>query len=201
MVYRSGQFEVVYPFLLETTPEWLLLGGPADGDEAQCAVERWPDIGVIGAEPNLEMWEYQHPIWPKKGTLHRAALSDKLGLANLRVPYDPRCSTLKPENPGGDQVVVCLSVDRIVENNQMDRIILWLDIEGWEYRVLQGARKSFEEGKILLVNVEVMDREVEKGVMIDEFMEGYNFEKVYQWSSDRDVHPHWDKIYRLRGVR
>jgi len=194
MVYNPGQFSVVFP-LVKRPPTWLLLGGPADADEAQTAVKQWPDIKVLGVEPSKAMYEYQlaHD-WPGS-LLLQCALGSSVGQGQIHISGDtPRCSSFVADHPGELHTVDITTLDVLDEiHGPFENAILWLDVEGSEYEALLGARKLFDRGAIAMVNVECLVRLQELFVPIEKFLADYKFHLVHTWNIQHNFVS--DRIY------
>lgn len=201
MTYNAGQFNKIIPAILEMgiTPEWLVLGGPADGDEAQCCLRQWPEIRIIGVEPNhhMVMWQMKHD-WPVEARLIPAALSNYRGQGQMRHdPLHPRCDSFMMERSGIVTQVDVLTIDSLDgEYGPVSQAILWLDVEGHELEALQGAQALIDRDGILAIYVELIERREKESQALIDFIEsnGFILAGVY------NVHPssHHDRLY-LRG--
>ncbi len=199
MVYNSGQLANIYRFVYGN-PEWFILGGPGDGDEAQCAVKQWPGINVVAVEACTEMrqWQLKHGF--PDGLLLGYALSDGRGWAQLKVdPDNYHNSTMVMDRAGNtlNQPVCMITLDELSQRyGPFANAILWLDIEGMEYRALLGAENLLKRKAFMLINVEIMlDEEETKGRNIRELLTGYGYVKADHW--DRQSGNHYDEIYVL----
>lgn len=159
--YSPGQLSVIYPYL-PREPRWLLLGGPADANEAQTAVARWPDIRVVGVEmnPDAIAWQLAHG-WPPGQVLLHAALWDQVGLA----PVANAGSTLRhaslygssadvPDDPRTIQTTTWDTLDKVL--GPFEDAVVWMDIEGSELAALRGATNLIASGRVLLWNIEML---------------------------------------------
>lgn len=199
--YSPGNLANVVPFL-ERPPAWLLLGGPADAWEAQAARELWPEVKVIGVEPNMQAvdWQLRHG-WPKKATLLWGALSDRDGEV-VTVSHDPasmRSSHTEPEGTAETRVTERVpaftwdALDRV--HGPFSDALLWMDIEGWELEAVQGAAGLLARGAFVLVNVEMQARVREKNVELDRMLTGAGYRAVYEWNASPAC---WDRVYVKR---
>lgn len=114
MTYNPGQFNVIKAHITRE-PEWLILGGPSDGDEAQCAKKLWPNIKIVGVEPVLDCisWQFANG-WPKDALLLPFALSETCGRTSINVPADNlRTASLMSNRPGTPQEVSTVTIDRL----------------------------------------------------------------------------------------
>ena len=206
--YSPGHLATIYPFLNGLPePEWLLLGGPADANEAQTAREKWPNIKVIGVDPNPNViaWQKEHG-WPEGQPLHCFALSDQIGLEPVAKWGEGLRSTQlycpDPDEPKTFGQVNALPHVPSVTWDYLDLVygpitnaILWMDIERSEYKALQGARGLLERGAILLINVEEMSSHGGPEPYIGPYLAQFGFKRVHEWNASEYCR---DRIY-VRG--
>lgn len=195
MTYNDAQFKIVQRFVPKK-PDWLILGGPADGNEAQWAERLWPGIKIIGVEPVLENIQWQKDNgWPRKGNLLlQFALGDETGTTVINVPEDKRAGSCLENRPGTPREVSVITIDEL--NNLFGPItntILWLDIEGWEYKALMGALGLFNSGQVILANVEILERLTEHTASIEKFFWDFDFRLAHVWNEQPGLVQ--DRIY------
>lgn len=194
--YSPGQLSVIYPYIKTWTPRWLLLGGPADANEAQTAVARWPGINVIGVELNEEAvkWQLAHD-WPRSHFLFYRALAERTG-DDVHVALGSiRNGCVVEPSEENKTTVLTISWDKLDSlYGPFSEAILWMDIEGSEYKALLGARNLFERGAIRLVNIEQMVRNGDKSnnIAADQFLHHYGFVPVHDWNKSETC---WDRIF------
>lgn len=205
MTYNPGQLNEIVPFISQP-PTWLILGGPADADEAQTAIKVWPDIKVIGVEPNPQWiaWQYANG-WPVGAPLIQAALAEQQGTALLQLPHhNHRSSSLLPLDtlqelwPFGPTQ----ATNRTAQTTTLDYLdaiygpfsnaLLWLDIEGCELEALRGGMSLFQRGAITTVNVEMIARRADYNDLIHQFLSGQGFQLVHVWNEHGTHH---DRVY------
>jgi FkbM family methyltransferase len=200
--YGAGQLRSVLPFLpAGWRPAWLLLGGPADGNEALTAREEWPGCRVLGVEPNPEAYEWQLANgWPRTEPLVNMALSDGRGRrVDISAPHGHlRSGTLEEDairGREGENVVTVstTTLDRMNEVHGPFRdALLWLDVEGWELEACRGARKLFARGAVRAVNVEVQARRAEKNAELEALLARHGFVKRGRWNHSDSCE---DRVY------
>lgn len=195
MIYNPGQLKEIYPYL-DKTPDWFLIGGPADGNEAQCAKSRWPNVKVFACEPAREMVEWQlNNEFPSDGLLLPFALIDHCG----EIPFvfnsqRPRGGTSFRDSEGESRVVPGVTLDSMSEKyGPFNNAVLWLDIEGAEYAALCGAERLFEKRSIQLVNLEFIVQDKEQCTLVEQFLSRHSFVCVGRHS---DMGTHHDRIYK-----
>ncbi len=196
MVYNNNQFEKIIPFI-ETKPQSMILGGPSDGNEAQCARSFYPYIQIIGIEPNqhARFWQRDNN-WPSNALLLHYALSDTCGISTISIPpldlghnairwatlYEPQLQTWPKE---WREEVETITIDRICQlYGPFPNCLLWLDIENHEYNALLGATDLLSSGMVNLINIECMERSTDndrKHILLSNF--GYKCIKI--WGNDR----------------
>lgn len=200
MTYNPGQFRSIIPFVTEP-PTALVLAGPADGNEAQVAVELWPSLLVVGVEPYPPAREYQlRKRWPGSHLLS-AALSDSCGTERLYLHPDAqtqgRTSRLGHDFGSGHLDVKTITLDEIDSQYLAELrrgVFLWLDIEGAELRALRSATRLLESGKVFYVNVEALDRCEAENAEIDRILTGAGLACVGEWNVQPGLVR--DKFYR-----
>ena len=151
---------VVVPYL-NTTPQWLILGGLGDGDDLVPALCRWPSMKAIGIDPDPRAikWQLEHG-WPERFLLLGSALSDRIGSEKIFMD-SLCCPSLHPRNLEKApldkvQSVLTVTLDSLDrDHGPFTDSILWLDLEGYDYKALLGASDLLTSGKVLIVGIEV----------------------------------------------
>lgn len=132
---------------------------------------------VIAFEPFTQVANALRDAKCPNVTLHRLALSDTHGAAEIRVPYkaggklNHPSATLSPERPGVDggparhslREVVTLS--RLDDYAEPDLTFIKIDVEGFEDRVIAGAEWTLENIQPRLL-VEMEER-MRPGILTD----------------------------------
>jgi len=199
VTYNPGQFQEIVPYVREI-PDCVVIAGTADGDEGPCAKALWPDTNLVGVEPIAEQIAWQRENgWPPDAPLLQYALSNANKRVSIRVPEDRKGSSLCDDRPGEPRPVFSITLDRLLSELDfppLKNIVLWMDIEGWEYQALLGARQTFASGCVQLVNVEELARLPEQGLLVHQFLEEYNFELVHIWNEQPGLC--CDKVYRRK---
>lgn len=198
--YGRDQFKNILPFI-KGTPEWLILGGPASGNEAQYAASLWPNIKIVGVEPNPEarQWQWTHGRWSKDWHLLPVALADVSGKSSIRIPPGYlESASLDPVHVVGCDIQELSEVDTDTLDG-IDKVygpfnngILWMDIEGYEYRALLGAKGLMERKAFLLINVEMLSRVTEVMTGVPRLMEEYGYVQVHEWNASEGCR---DRVY------
>jgi FkbM family methyltransferase len=211
--YSPGQLAVIFPYVdLEPQfePKWLLLGGPADGNEAETATLKWPGIRCIGVEPNPAAYKWQMencPCWGKsRNRLIEGALDQKLGTISIYHSRDEaeearRNARRVPDNTtmGGYQVTQVPTytwdyLDSIY--GPFEDAVMWMDIEMMEYPALLGAKTLLARNAIRLINVEMHVKHAEAECLgIDKMLRAHEFKIVGEHNYSAEC---WDRIYWRR---
>ena len=205
MTYNKDQLLTIVPFIT-TPPEWFILGGPSDGNEAQCAKRVWPSLEIIAIEPLLSNVEWQYNnAFPSDAVMVTAAIGKKSGPLNLYINSDPknghRCSSITVEAGEDGRAFVQTEVTTLDKLDDVygpfARSLLWLDIEGAEYDALLGAVGLFEREKIDYVNVEVMSRNQNTADNVHKFLTDRGFKLTHTWNVHYELQKfhHCDKFY------
>jgi FkbM family methyltransferase len=195
-VYSPGQVKVLWPFL-RRDPSWFVLGGPANGDEAQCFALRYPtDCRILGIEPSLRMRRHQlEHNFP--GTLIAAGLDKHVGVRPLHSPAGAEnCSSMVRDCGGDVHEVPTTTLDAIDADYHFANAVLWLDIEGMELPALRGASACLRRGAFELINVEILvDERPDDLTGIADLLTTAGMELVHEW----DWQMAWrNQIWRLK---
>ncbi len=202
-VYCSGQVCNFLPYV-DSTIRWFVIGGPADGDEAQVVRKKRPDLRIFGCEPNPFMYKLQKDsFFP--GKLVQVGLWNEPGEMVLKVPEndDPvqmeRSSSLCKfgDEFAKEYTVRVDTLDRLsAEHGPFRKIALWIDIEDAELECLKGACVLLRQKHIKVINAEVYaEREEEMA----SFLFNCGLEEVHRWGEMRIGDRKWcNIIYKLQ---
>jgi len=179
-------------------PEWYLLADLVDRSRA--AADVGANVGDYSGRlaqlcPRVHAFE---PVpWladnlarklPRNVTVHRVALSDRAGEAELRIPYrgdaqEHMCATLEAGNRLGEaknvEVVTC-EVARLDDVLMEPVGFIKIDVEGHELAVLRGATRVLREHRPTLVVESVRKNNPSAPHSVLQFMrnEGYSVWRV-----------------------
>lgn len=191
---------VLVPYL-KTDPRWIIMGGLGDVDEVGPARKRWPSCRFIGVDPDQRAldWQKAHN-WPKGDRLIRSALSDKGGIAEIRMD-SICCPSMHPENieaapPEELQATGTMTLDRLADNfGPFYSSVLWLDCEGWDYNALLGGKRLLKSGKVQCVNFEIWYRLPETSQKMYDLLESFGYVRAEVW-----FRQHWghNEVWRLK---
>lgn len=208
--YGDGQLKVLLPHLPHP-PRWLFLGGPADANEAQTARRLWPGIPVVGVEPNPEAVAWQRANgWPSDAPLLHAALTDRHG-GTVEVTYEPGRLRNARRSDSPDQyvpasasrriTVPAVSIDGLTDLLEptlgpVEDALLWLDIEGSELLALRGAGRLLGGGRVMSINVELMDTIPGVTSGVHQLLTAAGYIAVCEWNASAACR---DRVY-VRGA-
>ncbi len=199
-IYNSGQITALYPFL-KVVPDWMLLGGPADSDEAQSLRKVYPQVQILAVEACMELvlWQKANGFPPDALIINRALSNKNWEQLEFSVFKEvPRRSSAVRELEGGPiekRRVESVTIDFLTTHMGMpvQNGILWLDIEGSELRALQGAVISLEQRCWQVINVEMINDQEETNTQITSLLESFGYRDAHQW--DQRSGNHADHIF------
>ena len=116
---------------------------------------------MVGIDPDLRAirWQIEHG-WPADAPLLALALADRGGQEPMYLD-DLNCPSLHPHNIAVAPAQLVVPVSTVTLDSldlclgPFERAILWLDLEGYDYKALRGAPKLLASGRVLLVGIEV----------------------------------------------
>lgn len=201
--YSPGQLGNIYNAVHQYEPfKWFLLGGPANANEAQTALRRWPGVKVVGVEPNPDAIAFQLSHgWPGGHPLINRALWGSI----RQIHVADTGSTLVHARAafGGDlsrgiwQTTTWDELDK--QYGPFEDALLWMDIEGSELEALQGALGLLNRKAILAANIELLSRPEEpeswgRIAEIDRVMHIHGYHIATEWNNST-----WcrDRVYVL----
>lgn len=194
----SAVFEFIHQ--IGWTPSELFLAGVGiSADDAIRAKEMWPEIEIVGFEPNPASFQSLQGKFP--GLLFNEALSEKKGTAQLHYRHNwKNGSSLYPPKDGVGSVkeVATTSLDQVLA---LGNSLLWLDVEGSELQVLHGA-EDFIKG-VKAVNIEMTGRPRTDGwakpLEVHNWLTSHGFYQSYVHTI-RTVISQFDAVYLHRDI-
>lgn len=178
----------------------IVIVGAHYGDEVKRMTELYPDCVFYLFEPFEKYFDHLNKRFNSnmRIKLFNLALSDKVGSLQF---YDTNIegsqSILKPGKFAKDNYNI--SVDKKIEVNSdlLDNVLddiqidcLWIDVQGAELQVLEGARKSLLKTKSVFIEVSIREGLYENGVTMNDlgqFLEKYNFTLVGLGTDHRNL--------------
>ena len=152
---------IINQVLKESTPQidFLLTLGPGmTGTEAWIFRDHFPNLKIIGAEPQTDRYEFLKDKFP--GDLLNCAVAAHEGKTEGWMGHKAGKSDFwlnADENNSKHyikQEILCNTVDNILKNVE-GHGFLWMDIEGAEFEALRGALQSMLTRKVLFINAEI----------------------------------------------
>jgi len=204
MTYESGQVRAIFPHITKDIGVFIL-GGPADGDEAQLFHRQFPNVLIFGFEPNRGFFEHQISVgFP--GELRSEALWDHAGTHDFYLlgEGEGRSSRLVIE---GEQApaypVKTVTIDDVLAGpNLPSKVALWIDIERSELTALHGAETSLRERRIEVVYLEAFSDNVQP---IIDYLAPFGLKEVarvncHEMINDAGTHRYnrFDIIFKLQ---
>lgn len=164
-IYESGQVKHFFPYVRPCVKHFIL-GGPADGDEAQIFHQKFPEVLITGFEPHREFFAYQQRAsFP--GLIYPVALWNKIGEHSFfdfkgngsrgsRMGQGLTEDWLETD-PGQSYTVPTATLDSMFFPAPVRSIALWIDIERAELIALQGAIQLLSASSFDVILVEAFD--------------------------------------------
>lgn len=178
-------------------PSWLIDVGVGGGTEANNLKNLWPNLKVIGLEPNRALWPADYPgeILPYGAWSH--ARDHTLWLAG---PRDTSSSLFERVPVVGALATTVRPLDELLRKYpDLNRAILWADVEGAELEALRGAWKLLQTGVIVLCNLEVRTAPLGPGACteadVNAFLAGFGFVQTIKYNVHGGSDPHADAVY------
>lgn len=139
-----------------SVPDAFLDFGPSRvGTEAWCVQRDWKQCSIIGAEPCGSRYAGIRDSYP--GLLLNVAVCDKVGeFDGFENHYDFKVLADEDnKDPYAPVKIEAVTVDFLFKRHGIGSAFIWADIEGGEYRMLQGAVDALRHKKIVGLNLEI----------------------------------------------
>lgn len=141
-------------------PRRIVDGGAHVGDFARMARSVFADAAIDLIEPQPACQPaLQDLVWSMPNcTLHSVAIGRTTGTLPLAcdpaVPSTGACVLLSPSHEGSAQAVPVTTLDAILAGiSRDDRVLLKLDLQGWELEALNGATTALAAIEVILTEV------------------------------------------------
>ncbi len=194
--------------------------GGAQGNTVKMFAKAFPNNRILVFEPIIDNQKYLNPIKNEFGniTVIYKALGDYLGQSNMWVTSRVSSSSLLDPVATNEidskfmsdaladkkQITVDVSTLNFELGNRYGNIVLKIDVQGFELKVLQGASEILNE--VAFIIVEVSNQEVylnsPKYYDIDNYLINNGFVLVDMCLSFREGHVlrEWDSLYLRRDL-
>ena len=128
---------------------------------------------VIAFEPNPKALEFlEENIKINKLTnimVNKVGLSDKKETAILYSTSLATASINKHQETGKQETIELLTLDSFCEENKIEKIdLLKIDVEGHEFKCLEGAKEIFKKSKNMILVMEIDDNCLNVGITKNE---------------------------------
>lgn len=121
--------------------------------------EAFPEARIFCFEPVESVFDRlaENTKGDERISLHKLALADSVGQRTIYLTADQTTNSFEStQNAIGAVSVLVSTVDDFTGQNAIDRIdLLKVDVEGYDLKVLEGAKKCLQENRIVFVVVEV----------------------------------------------
>lgn len=161
--------------------------------EAKLVKSYWPDIHILGIEPNVSRFKRIKKGFP--GKLLNIAVSDKREKLKLfGKDFDQPSSVFPMYNGNNSYTVAARPLDDIIDEHcpSSNKILVWADIDGAELLMLQGCPRHIKNGRIIAFYLEVWGRPPKKIVdgswVLEKQIDEYLFKREFS-----------DKVPIVRG--
>lgn len=174
--------------------EWFIVGGPADGNEAQTVKARYPRVRCIGFEPQpyfvlCQRYKLRFPgfvlpyaLWHYPGVLelHEPGIKELEHMRSSSLCRPPSSPDLGIWEVKKSTTVVTEMLDNLsTDFGPFANAVLWLDIEYAELEALRGARGLLKAGQILLINLETF---AHLQPAIDDYLAQFGLRELFRWN-------------------
>ncbi len=189
-----------------STPQTLFnIGvGPRQHNEAKSFKELWPEIDIIGLEPNTNTFIdrivdypgklYPWGIWSTSMIKEFKAVLKVSGKSSLLTPhkkwqgqwsYTPKeCQNI---------LISCITLDQLDKALNFPKdIFLWMDIEGSELEAIRGGSLLLSSGRVKWIDMEVSHNPRRIGEpnenILAEALKPYHFSLKCKYNSGKAIH-------------
>lgn len=179
--------------------------GPKPHCEAEIFKEIWPDIRIVGFEPNIKTFNGRIGDYP--GELYPWALWNIPSIRKLFAvtKFPGKSSILQPRSDWTGKrnfnigktcqeiLVSCVTLDQIDEAlGHPHDIFLWIDIEGAELEALRGGCSLLASGRVKWIDMEISHKARRIGEpdedSISKFLSVYGFSLKCKYNSGTVYH-------------
>lgn len=196
--------QVICKFIPPSNPPQILLDvGVSPKTEYLSLLEIYPHMRLIGLEPCPSCFNDLIPKFPGI-LLPYAAWHEETSLDLYINDANPEATSVFAHKSGEKNIVTVYartldSIDRHLGN--LDRILLWMDIEGAELMALKGGSELLKSGRVRWINIEARDKWSQVGACVKSevdnflFQFGYKEKLQYNHHNRESSYGHRDVIY------
>ena len=196
------QQEAVISKYIQGPPTALYDIGIGNKTEWKTLHDLYTEMALYGCEPMLNHYPTMEKDFP--GKIKQVAVGDISGNAKVYVrpaSVPDGCETMIDRfSIGVYEEVPMWTLDQFDEwAGHQERILLWMDIEGFEYPALKGATKLLQSGRVKWINLEEKRDLVVEGAWsspcdIVKLLESYGYRRKLEYHIHK---AHQDVIYCL----
>lgn len=172
-------------------------------NEAIAFQQLWPDIDIIGLEPDLKVFcdrvnEYVGTLYPwglwKENAICEFSVSNYHGWSSLLKPREEWIKNADFKLDFKQKTLIsCVTLDNLDKMlGCPEDIFLWMDIEGAELGALEGGGETLASGRIKWIDVEISHKprrlEEPSEDMISDYLRKYNYHKTTGYGNARTHH-------------
>ncbi len=180
-------------------------------NEAEAFKQLWPDISIIGLEPDLKVFcdrvkDYVGILYPwglwKENSICEFSISNVHGWSSLLQPHKKWVDNTDGRLYFTKGIFIsCVTLDHLDKKlGCPPDIFLWMDIEGAELGALEGGRETLASGRIKWIDVEVSHQPRRVGEpseqMISDYLGQYNYRKTMRYGNAKTFH---NVLYELKN--
>ena len=160
-IHQAASDNLTHHDICENLCKHITFDSMIDAGPGSIGSEAWsinilkPECTIYGFEPGETRYQLlKDSSYP--GILHQMALSNKEGELEGGMGFEEgRSDFLTNANKLCYKLglykktyVKSTTIDNVIQANELNNVLIWADIEGAEYSLLEGAKKSFEQKKI-----------------------------------------------------
>lgn len=179
-------------------------------NEAKAFQQLWPDITIIGLEPDLKIFcdrveEYVGILYPwglwKENAIREFSISSIHGWSSLLSPHSEWVNNANGLNFTKGVFISCVTLDNLDKMMGCPQdIFLWMDIEGAELGALEGGKDALASKRIKWIDIEVSHKPRRIGepseVMISNYLKQYGYCKIIGYGNAKTFH---NVLYELES--
>ncbi|MEH6789261.1 FkbM family methyltransferase [Parasphingorhabdus sp.] len=181
------------------TPDMILDVGANKGQFSAMAAKLWPVATLIAFEPLSDQANKFASHLGRRATLHRCALASEQGQMELHIasradsssllPLDDRQKSMFGMKEVGLLTVPVFRLDQIVTKQMVaEKTLLKIDVQGFEYEVLLGAKGLLDSIEWIFVEASFMELYTGQHLFpeIEKLLDGYGYRETGRFNMVSD---------------
>lgn len=199
---KQQQMEAAISKYIRNVPGSLYDLGVGPKTEWRTLKTIYPRLDVFGCEPQADIYRKLEPKFKQiGGKLLNLAIADTPKIELFKVDGNPlTVSAFTHDKPRQSILVDAVTLDQFdAMCGKRGRVILWMDIEGYELRALRTGMELLKSGRVRWINLEERTANTKapdgwcKPAVLDRFLTEMGYVRVCSYNR----HPgHQDVIYR-----